>query len=121
MFYDGQRQDGDVVERSPQADLALVQLRGSNSFTPLSMGDAASMRVGDEVVALGYPGLGGVGISLTATRGIVSAIRTVGEMSIIQTDAAINPGNSGGHWSTRMGGSLASIPPGSKRHQADGR
>ena len=95
-FHDGQRQDGDVVERAPQADLALVQLRGSDSFTPLSMGDAASMRVGDEVVALGYPGLGGVGISLTATRGIVSAIRTVGGMSIIQTDAAINPGNSGG-------------------------
>ena len=95
-FHDGQRQDGDVGERAPQADLALVQLRGSDSFTPLSMGDAASMRVGDEVVALGYPGLGGVGISLTATRGIVSAIRTVGGISIIQTDAAINPGNSGG-------------------------
>ena len=95
-FHDGQTHTGDVVERAPDVDLALVQLRGSGSFASLAMGDVASLRVGDEVVALGYPALGGMGISLTVTRGIVSGMRTANGVSLIQTDAAINPGNSGG-------------------------
>ena len=95
-FHDGQTHMGDVVERAPNADLALVQLRGSASFASLTMGDGASLRVGDEVVALGYPALGDMGISLTVTRGIVSAKRTANGVALIQTDAAVNPGNSGG-------------------------
>ena len=95
-FHDGQTHTGDVVERAPDADLALVQLRGSGSFASLAMGDIASLRVGDEVVALGYPALGAMGISLTVTRGIVSGMRTANGVLLIQTDAAINPGNSGG-------------------------
>jgi len=33
---------------------------------------------------------------VSVTRGIVSAIRTIGDIRWVQTDAAINPGNSGG-------------------------
>ena len=35
-------------------------------------------------------------ISLTVTRGIVSAVRVIDGIDVFQTDAAINPGNSGG-------------------------
>jgi serine protease Do len=35
-------------------------------------------------------------LSNTVTRGIVSAMRRAGDVTLIQTDAAINPGNSGG-------------------------
>src|SRR4029077_9491745 len=39
----------------------------------------------------------------TVTRGIVSALRQVGEVTLVQTDAAINPGNSGGPLVDRSG------------------
>ena len=55
---------------------------------------AKSVRVGDEVIALGHPlNLGG---NPTITKGIVSAFRNYNGVEQIQTDAAINPGNSGG-------------------------
>ena len=65
------------------------------------MGDAAKLRVGDWVVAIGNAlGLPG---APTVTVGVVSALgRTlqtdpgVTLYDLIQTDAAINPGNSGG-------------------------
>jgi hypothetical protein len=42
-------------------------------------------------------------LSNTVTRGIVSAVRQVGAVTLIQTDAAINPGNSGGPLVDRAG------------------
>ena len=39
----------------------------------------------------------------TVTRGIVSAVREVGGLTLVQTDAAINPGNSGGPLLDRSG------------------
>jgi len=54
--------------------------------------------VGQRVYAIGNP----FGLSGTLTRGIISAIRSIGTQGgapiedAIQTDAAINPGNSGG-------------------------
>jgi S1-C subfamily serine protease len=54
--------------------------------------------VGQRVYAIGNP----FGLSGTMTRGIISAIRSIGVQGgapiedAIQTDAAVNPGNSGG-------------------------
>ena len=42
-------------------------------------------------------------LSNTVTRGIVSAVRKAGPVTLIQTDAAINPGNSGGPLVNRAG------------------
>src|SRR4029077_14458412 len=53
-----------------------------------------------EVIAIGYA-LGT--LSNTVTRGIVSALREAGGVTLIQTDAAINPGNSGGPLLDRSG------------------
>lgn len=55
-------------------------------------------RLGEAVVALGYP----LGLPLTVTRGTVSgtnraiSIDGVRRRHLVQTDAALNPGNSGG-------------------------
>ena len=75
-------------------DLALLQVYNANPAQPvLRLGSAGSARPGQEVVAIGSA----LGVlSNTVTRGIVSAVRQVGNVTLIQTDAALNPGNSGG-------------------------
>jgi S1-C subfamily serine protease len=90
------------VERVSQStDLALLQVNGANpAQATLRLGSVAGARVGQEVIAVGSA----LGVlSNTVTRGIVSALRQVGPVTLIQTDAAINPGNSGGPLVDRSG------------------
>ena len=83
-----------VMTTSPAVDLALLQVYDPNPRqATLRLGTAATARPGEEVIAIGYA-LGA--LSNTVTRGIVSALRQAGSVTLIQTDAAINPGNSGG-------------------------
>lgn len=92
----GRRYDGDVLERDATTDLALVKIDSDVSLSSIVVGDSNRLRVGDEVLALGFPVADRIGNNLTVTRGIVSSIKTLGGVDLIQTDAAINPGNSGG-------------------------
>jgi S1-C subfamily serine protease len=80
-------------------DLALLRMSGSG-FQPATFADPAGVRIGEEVVAIGFAlGLDG---EPSVTLGIVSALdRTLGSQDVyldglIQTDAAISSGNSGG-------------------------
>lgn len=90
-----------VVGMSAANDLAVLQVTNpSPTQATLSLGSVTSARVGQEVIAVGSA----LGVlSNTVTRGIVSAVRQVGEVTLIQTDAAINPGNSGGPLIDRKG------------------
>jgi len=80
-------------------DLAVVKVAIPH-LPPVEWGDSDKSRVGDWVLALGYP----LGVGFSATSGIISATdRSTGIYhefkgleSFIQTDASINPGNSGG-------------------------
>jgi S1-C subfamily serine protease len=84
---------GTVVVRSAEADLALVRLESrAPALPPLPLRAAAGLEVGEEVVAVGSP----LGLDHTVTRGIVSGLRRMGSVTLVQTDAALNPGNSGG-------------------------
>ena len=101
LFSDGHVEDGTVVGKSVEYDLAVVHVERTD-LTPLVLGDSDAMLVGDPVIAIGSP----LGLDSTVTTGIVSAVDrpvTTGDSSegsayiaAIQTDAAINPGNSGG-------------------------
>ena len=80
-------------------DLALLRVAGDD-FVPATFADPDSMRIGDEVIAIGFAlDLDG---DPSVTRGIVSALdRTIVTASgaldgLVQTDAAISSGNSGG-------------------------
>ena len=97
-FADGTEVHADVIGRDALSDLAVLRARGDVP-PALTLGDAARLRVGQLVVALGNP----LGLAGSVTAGIVSALgrslptragRVVDE--VIQTDAALNPGNSGG-------------------------
>ncbi len=88
-----------VVASDPGNDLALLRI-DAEGLQPVTFADPDSVRLGDEVVAIGYAlDLDG---APTVTLGIVSALhRTlsteVGALDgLIQTDAAISSGNSGG-------------------------
>jgi hypothetical protein len=90
-----------VVTLARATDLAVLHVHGANPDQPvLPLGRVAGARVGQEVIAVGSA----LGVlSNTVTRGIVSAVRQVGQVTLVQTDAAINPGNSGGPLVDRRG------------------
>ncbi|MBT8217165.1 MAG: PDZ domain-containing protein [Acidimicrobiia bacterium] len=98
---DGREYDFEVVGRDRLSDLAVLRL-GASDLTPVELGDADELRVGQLVIAVGSP----LGFAGTVTAGVVSAtgrsmpardgrnVRLV--ENVIQTDAALHPGNSGG-------------------------
>jgi serine protease Do len=102
VFNDGRKNlMGRVLGTVPERDIAVIKVQ-ADDLSAIEIGDSSSLRLGDEVVAIGFPlGLGGP----TVTSGIVSAEDRnitvnggpVGRLEgLLQTDAAINPGNSGG-------------------------
>ncbi len=97
---DGTTVPGRVETAAPELDIAIVRISNADPHqATLPMGSGVHARAGQEVVALGTP----LGLQNTVTRGIVSAVRLVGAVTLVQTDAAINPGNSGGPLIDRAG------------------
>ncbi|MBL8920802.1 MAG: trypsin-like peptidase domain-containing protein [Myxococcaceae bacterium] len=97
-FSDGEWSEGEVVGRDAPTDLAVVKT-SRQQLPVLSLADAAAVKVGQVVIALGHP----FGFERSVSFGVVSALerRLPGRDGasldgLIQTDAAINPGNSGG-------------------------
>jgi S1-C subfamily serine protease len=92
-----------VLGLDPVLDIALLRLETSTPLTTARLGDSTTLKVGEEVVAIGNP----IGLDQTMTRGIVSGLNRVlpgiSDQPLIQTDAPINPGNSGGPLFDRCG------------------
>ena len=96
-FDDGQRVSAYVAARDALRDIALVELPGSWYCEPHEvLRFASDARVGEDVIALGFPLSYVLGDTMTITTGIVSAFRSSGGVAYVQTDSALNPGNSGG-------------------------
>ena len=107
-MFDGTVRSAKVLGASADYDVALLQLDDTSNLFPLALADTSTIRVGDDVVAIGNAL--DLGDSPTVTTGIVSALdRTLQESAsitlhgLIQTDAAINHGNSGGALVNRNG------------------
>lgn len=96
---DGREYDAEVIGTDHATDVALIKIEAEGLPT-LQFGSSDDLRLGEWVLAIGYP----MGLQSTITAGIVSAkARRIGAIddrysieSFIQTDAAVNPGNSGG-------------------------
>lgn len=101
MFY------ADVIQADAQLDLAVIKVRsdlsgGAANFAslgiqPVPLGDSDSLSLGDSIVIIGYPGIGGE--TITLTRGEVSGFTSedpYGNRAYIKTSATIAGGNSGG-------------------------
>lgn len=88
---DGRQLAVRVLRSSPDADVALIQVHcASDCFTlDLTRGNPT---IGRDVYVIGNA----LALDFTLTRGIVSGLRLVRGVTLVQTDAAINPGNSGG-------------------------
>jgi S1-C subfamily serine protease len=107
---DGRSFTARVIGGDSAHDLAVLKVNGSGLPT-MPLGDSDHLKLGEQVIALGYalalPG------GPTVTTGIISSLaRTVRAQDpnggpdggpitrtyedVLQTDAAINPGNSGG-------------------------
>ena len=99
VLHDNRETEATYIGVDVQTDLALLRVPFGD-LPPAVWADSDQVKVGDWVVALGYP----LGVGYSASAGIVSATdrstgiyEAVGGFeSVIQTDTAINPGNSGG-------------------------
>ena len=96
---DGRTVDAMLVGGDVQTDVAVLKIE-AEGLTALPIGDSASARVGEFVLAIGDP-ISADELSGSVTFGILSALSR--EINIegfvneyLQTDAAVNPGNSGG-------------------------
>jgi S1-C subfamily serine protease len=99
-----QQRDAQLVAASPCDDLALLRVSDSAGMKTMPLGVQRDLKLGDPVLAVGFPSTGSGRHDLTATTGVVSVVQTsLGGNgpepdlpNVIQTDAAINPGSSGG-------------------------
>lgn len=88
-------------------DLALLKIVSGFYGQPLPqntrfpffrLGDDRQLLLGEELVFLGFPGIGGSGsrTSLTLSRGVVAGFEKLNIGRLVKTDAEINSGSSGG-------------------------
>jgi S1-C subfamily serine protease len=97
-----------AVVGDPSLDLAVVRvvsyldgdsLPSNLNLTYLPLGDSDALGFGDDIITIGFPGVGIVDevVSLTYTEGIVAGFVSEGGVKVwIKTDALTGPGNSGG-------------------------
>jgi S1-C subfamily serine protease len=98
VFYQGEYFGSvSIVDAHPARDLCLLDA-GSLPAPPIRLGTVSSLRIGQQVFAIGAPQGLDIGLDLTLSEGLVSALRRKeGEtLPLIQTSAPISQGSSGG-------------------------
>jgi len=100
-YFEGTESDAEIVNVQPENDLAVLKTsKIPDDLMSASLRSTADLRVGDDVLAVGFP----FGIGPSASAGVVSGLAREYHSpegkhvlsNLIQFDAAANPGNSGG-------------------------
>ena len=121
--------DARVVGAAPCEDLALLRVDDPSGLRTLALGSQAALRLGEPVVAIGFPGSASLSSKLTSTTGVISVVRSTYREpavdvpvypNVVQTDAAINPGSSGGPL-VDSDGKLVGVNSAGRTKSADGR
>ena len=98
-LFDGRELGAKLIGRDSRTDLAVIRIDEEN-LSVASLGDAAQMRVGEWVVAignaLGIPGAPTITVGVVSAKGRFLDTSDGTLSGLIQTDASIYPGNSGG-------------------------
>lgn len=81
----------EVLANDVHLDLALVRIAKAG-LKPLPLGDSRNARQGDPIVTMGVP----EGLDFSVVEGVISALRDVEEIPMIQVAVPIERGNSGG-------------------------
>lgn len=88
----------DIAVLAPAVDLTGSRIDRSTLNLPyVTLGNSDDLHLGDDIIILGYPGIGGE--TITLTRGEVSGFTAevdYGNRAYIKTSATIAGGNSGG-------------------------
>ena len=91
--------DAKIIGYNMSADLAVLKIE-KTGLLPIDIGDSNGVKVGQYAIAIGCPGglefMGSVSYGIISGLNRTITIDAIGDMELIQTDAAINPGNSGG-------------------------
>ena len=99
------RRTASLVGAAPCDDLAVLRVDRTDDLVELPIGDQSSLRNGQDVVALGYPGTASQTPALITSTGTVSTPRSSFDApaldlprypNVVITQTPINPGNSGG-------------------------
>jgi serine protease Do len=88
--FGGQEATGKVIAVDVRLDLALVRVPLEGP--PVAFAKPDEVEPGMTVEAIGHPD----GLYFSITKGVVSALRTLGGVEYVQTDTTMNHGNSGG-------------------------
>jgi S1-C subfamily serine protease len=101
IFSDGLESEATIVGARAEHDLAVIRAKTvPDDLQPATLRSTADLRLGDEVVAAGFP----FGIGPSVSSGVISGLRREYQSpegkrlltNLIQFDAAANPGSSGG-------------------------
>ncbi|RYZ03068.1 MAG: serine protease [Myxococcales bacterium] len=91
---DGKTLKATVVRLSHRSDVALLTVGKSVAPRSCLELEPAPRSPGQDIYAIGSPA--GEQLAFSLSRGIVSGLRTIADVPLLQTDASLSPGNSGG-------------------------
>jgi hypothetical protein len=100
-----------VIADNEASDMALlkIELPADKTLAPIPLA-ATTLKIGDDVCAMGFPGVLSQNITLTLTKGVVSTLPDpADEETYIATDCKVNPGNSGGPLLCGSSGGIAGM------------
>jgi S1-C subfamily serine protease len=87
VIFEGVR----LIAGLPEFDLALVKI-DALGLPGLSFGDSDVVKDGESIVAIGNP----LGLERTVSNGIISAVRVLENITMLQITAPVSLGSSGG-------------------------